>query len=41
MKEEYQKRKDRRDILKALGITVLVIAAAVAFVIGSQRLGIR
>ena len=41
MKEEYQKRKDRRDILKALGITVLVIAAVAAVVIGSQQLGIR
>jgi hypothetical protein len=41
MKEEYQKRKDRRDILKALGISVLVIAAVAAVVIGSQQLGIR
>ena len=41
MKEDYQKKKDRRDILKAIGISVLVIAAVAAVVIGSQQLGIR
>ena len=36
-----EKKQDRRDILKAVGIAVLVIAAVAAVVIGSQQLGIR
>ena len=36
-----EKKKDRRDILKAVGITVLVVAVAAAVVIGPQELGIR
>lgn len=36
-----EKKKDCRDILKAVGITVLVVAVAAAVVLRSQQLGIR
>ena len=41
MQENNEKKKARRDFLKALGITALVIAVAAAVVIGVQQLGIR
>ena len=41
MGADEEKKRGRRDWLKAVGITVLVVAAAAAFVLGTQQLGIR
>ena len=39
--EAEEKKKNCRDLLKAVGLTVMVVALVAAVVLGTQQLGIR